>query len=384
MALKDMETFDLIINKIEIIINSFEKKRMDEKVTRLFLSNGDSFNFSVSKNNVAHLLGININYLQSTGLINNNSSYNVLKELCKRKPFFRDMIKNNKISLKNIFSTYINQKIDHFFDNISIDLNNTNFVCKYDRNIAINQGFMHHDCEYIICKRCKNDSILLLELKLNGNKIIPMSNKIFSDENEAAEYFDTSLKKQTLMILCGIKFQNDEFDRGKNIYLNPIEKENHLLLLENYKFKYNCYIDIINEYKFYLKNNTYQRKQNAENETIINNIINCITNNTIITEKNLDISDFDELPEHILMLVNALNNNITSSNNKSGKIAYSKLQEQVARLQSANDMLKNQKNQLQDDLAQAELNLNESNKKFEEYEDFISTVGEAYKKLYKK
>lgn len=381
MALKDIDTFETIIQKIEATIQLFENKRTDEKKTRLFLSNGNSFSFTVSKNNVAHLLGVNVNYLQSTGLITSDNSYNTLKELCKRKFYFSDMIKTNQLSLKNIFSTYINQKIDNFFDNINIDISNTDFVCKYDRDIAIKQGLMHHDCEYIICKRGKNDAILLLELKLNGNKIIPMSNKIFSDENEADEYFKSTLTKQTLTILTCIKFQNDDFAKDKTIFLNAIQKENHLLKLENYKLKYNCYIDIMSEYKYLLKNNTLQHRQIDENETIINNIVNCIASNTIITEKTLDISCFDDIPDHIMNLINALNNNITSSNNENGKIAYSKLQEQVARLKAANDILKKDKEKLQADLTQAEMNLSESNKKYIKYKEFATIVGEAYKKI---
>ena len=67
MALREMEQFNEIMSKIKYLVNWFKYNRYDSPYIRVFTSSGDSFNFKIQKDNIAHLLGINTSYLISTG-----------------------------------------------------------------------------------------------------------------------------------------------------------------------------------------------------------------------------------------------------------------------------------------------------------------------------
>ena len=72
--------FSLLCDRIETIIykyfdqgisygnygkdfESMETYDLEKRKMTFFLSNGDSFNYSINRNNLAHLLGINTDYL---------------------------------------------------------------------------------------------------------------------------------------------------------------------------------------------------------------------------------------------------------------------------------------------------------------------------------
>lgn len=58
MSLKEMDQFNTIINKIKDLINWYENCRMEEKTIKVFLTSGNSFNYKIPKDKVAHLLGV--------------------------------------------------------------------------------------------------------------------------------------------------------------------------------------------------------------------------------------------------------------------------------------------------------------------------------------
>ena len=75
--LSELET---LFEKIKDIIGYVESARLKDRRMNLFLGNGDKILFSIPNNSVAHLLGIDTNYLISTGLYNNQNSFLPLKK----------------------------------------------------------------------------------------------------------------------------------------------------------------------------------------------------------------------------------------------------------------------------------------------------------------
>ena len=72
-----------LFEKIKDIIDYVESAKLKDRRMNLFLGNGDKILFSIPNNTVAHLLGIDTNYLISTGLYNNQNSFELLKEMCE-------------------------------------------------------------------------------------------------------------------------------------------------------------------------------------------------------------------------------------------------------------------------------------------------------------
>ena len=73
MALKEMDQFVEIVEQIKNLVNWYENTKFKNKKMRLFLTNKDCYIYSVPEDKIAHLLGININNLQSLGLFKNTS-----------------------------------------------------------------------------------------------------------------------------------------------------------------------------------------------------------------------------------------------------------------------------------------------------------------------
>ena len=140
MALRDVDRFEEIVEKIKELVDWYESKRFKNKKMRLFLTNEDSFMYSVPEDKIAHLLGLDISYIQSLGMYRNTSAYGLLKELLKDSYRLCDGIRKDTIKLDNIFSKHISKKINSFKKNISLNLNEIAFVCKYDSKKAYSDG----------------------------------------------------------------------------------------------------------------------------------------------------------------------------------------------------------------------------------------------------
>ncbi len=89
---------------------NYKRIRLDKRKIMLFLSNGDVVNYTINKSNLAHLLGVNTDYLLSTGLYNESNSYDLLKKfLCNTGNIYK-MYKDGIIDLNKLLSPYIEKK----------------------------------------------------------------------------------------------------------------------------------------------------------------------------------------------------------------------------------------------------------------------------------
>ena len=313
-------------------------------------------------------------------MFKSSNSYQILKQLCNEHYRFSGMIKDNRLSLKNFCSQYINEKIENFFDNVLINLNNLLFVCKYDRNKAINLGNNPHDCDFIICQQNDEGNILELDLKIKGNFVYPISNRAYANEAEADLVFKDLFENQDITLINRIHTKNDEFDYGKKRIVTEEELYNLVNSLEKYKLKYNCNIDITNNYKYLLKKICNQRQKRFDNYDIINIIINCIIEKKPITEEILNIESTDNLSKDILDLVNTLNDKVIVNSNyasQEGLVAYSKLQSQVKTLKEAKKRLTEQVNDLNEKLENTQNELEETNEGYQKALVRISNIKKA-------
>ena len=73
---------DDLINAIKEKIEYYERFQMYDETNYLKLANGDGIRIKVPNKSVPHLLGIDTNYLISTGLYRETSSYEILKKMC--------------------------------------------------------------------------------------------------------------------------------------------------------------------------------------------------------------------------------------------------------------------------------------------------------------
>lgn len=355
MALKDMDQFNYIINSIKNIINYYENNNVNDNTIRIFLSSGVSFKYRVPKEAVAHLLGVRTTDLIATRMFNSTNSYEVLKELCKKQIQISGMIKDNRMSLNQIFNKHIIKKIENFKNNTAINISDTTFVLSYDRNKIINQGELARNCDFIIFQTKDDGTILELDLVKKNNYVIPVSNRIFSDEYESFDSLKNLLLNQDISIMSSIILKNGYFD-DKKFYLNESEKLLKLEILKTYKEKYDCNIDVVADCKYYYIKNKTSKNQNIDNLIFYDKIIDKIQKHKIINK-----NKFDNLTEQNLKLIDAINDIIIQTDTDAEK-SYSRLQQQIENLKIVRENLQQENNKLKEQLNQKETELEDKNK----------------------
>lgn len=373
MSLKEMDQFTDITNKIRELIAWYENNYIDTNVTKLFLSNGDSLKYNCQKHHVPHLLGVNIEYLLNTGLFKSNSAYDILKELCDNYYRFSEMIINNKLKIENIFSKYIYEKLKHFKNNISISLNDTLFICKYNRDIAYYQGKEPLKMDYIILKQTEDGTFLELDLTLKYNNIYPISAKIYNDETEMNNKLSQILKYQEITLLSSIIVDKGFYEDNQRIFLNDREKILKLKDLERYRNMYDCHTDVAFDLEFYYKKSVHNREDRYNDRDIYGMIIDSILSHKIINKNNIDIV----MDKQQLCLIDAVNDMMVNGNNNENYLEYSKLEKRIKKLEEVNKELSDRNTDLQNKLDSTTKELDIKNNENIKTKKLVKTVMNA-------
>lgn len=374
MSLKEMDQFNIIINKIKDLINWYENSRMVEKTIKVFLTSGNSFNYRIPKDRVAHLLGVKTDNLILTGMFKNKSSYELLKELCKNQVRISGMVKDGKISLNTIFSKHINEKLLSFKSNVNISIANNTFVCKYNRDKVINQGKEPRNCDYVVCTSEDDGTILELDLIIDKKYALPVSNRRFNDETETHDSFNQLLQDQDISFISSMIIYNSYFDSNKKFCLKEEDKIFKLQVLKNYKLQYNCNIDVVSDCEYGYKRNRVNKLQGQNDYDIYNHIISCLLNNEIISTDKLG-----ELSIQNIELINAINDKIMfSSNSNNNQETYSQLQKKIAKLEETKKILKAKNQNLNETLKQTQNDLDSVNQEYQKTLTFVNNVKNAF------
>lgn len=374
MALKEMDQFNSIVDKIKNLVNWYENCKLEEITVKVFLTSGNSFNYRIPRDKVAHLLGVKTENLILTGMFKNTQSYEVLKELFRNQARISGMIKDGVIKLNDIFSKHINEKLSGFKNNCSINIFNNMFVCKYNREKVIQQGKNPRNCNYIICSSLDDGTLLELDLIINNKYALPVSNRLFNDEIEAQESFKELLQDQDISFISSIIIYNNYFDNDKKIYLKEEDKIFKLQVLKNYKLQYNCNIDVVGDCEYGYKRTRANKMQGQNDYDIYDYIISCLMDNKLISTEKLGT-----LTNQNIELINAINDKIMySSDSTANQETYSNLQNQVSKLKEANKLLQTQNTELNNSLKQTQDDLNNVNQEYQKTLTFINTVKDAF------
>ena len=349
MSLKETNQFENIIEEIKYLVNWYEKKHIDLATTKVYLASGESFRYKATQDSIAHMLGIKTDFLSNCNMFNTTKSYELVKELIKNDYRISEKIKNDEIKLSDIFSKHIHHKLDIFKFNISINLENTLFVCKYNREKVINYGKTPRNCDYIIVQELDDGQILELDVVKSGKYVKPVSSRMYENETEAKDSFEDLLRYQDISILTSLIYDADYYDEGRKVFLNEAKKSSKLQQLENFSLRYNCNINTTGDCKYYYKKSIKGRNDGRNNYDIYDKIINCILDGEIITEQALGISK-NEISEQTRDLINAINDKLMLGNdNPNNEKSYSTLEEKVKKLTEANKLFLKEKNELKEE-----------------------------------
>lgn len=335
-----LQEIENLISKIYAIINNYERKQLYDKKYYLFLANGEKITIELSKNSLAHLLGINIDYLRSTDIFKKTNSYDMLKELCESPYQIYKLIKEGIINYNVLFSKYIHQKIDYFFYNITIINKEIEVICKYDSEKHYFTGEDSEKYDYIIIKKYEDNKIGIIGLVKNNHTYSFMTNQIYDTYEEAKGHIEKYLYNQDITLLNGFKTYNKINNGEKKYSPSFIEKSEKYEILKNYKEDFKCTIDVSGEYIFCLNKLLNRRNIDQNAKEIIRIIAESIQNGEEILIDDEMIVDENFFP--INPIINSfnsyLNNQTKEKSNKRRSIIeeLEDLKSQVLQLQEEN------------------------------------------------
>ena len=337
MSFKLSELEDLFKN-IENVLNQYEESRYANKFNTMYLANGEQVYYSIRKDSVAHLLGINTTYLISTGLYKEKSSYDLLKAMLENPYKIYSNESKGIIKYDSLFSKHIYKKVDSFLNNIKLNVLEIEFVCSYNKERSYHLEDKIENCDYIVVRKYKNGSIGVLTFVKNESYYQPMSNRIYDDFESSREDLKHMLNNQVITIVTGISFDNACRENASKFYLYSKDQMPKIENLKYYSNEFNCIPNTISQHIYSLK---YQNKNYAD-KIDENSLIDYIAD-SILQGKPIETDNEDT---RFIKIINAYNDHLFSYSIEDGQETYTEQRKKIKKLEEQISELTELKNQL--------------------------------------
>ncbi len=321
--------FERLCQEIEIKAKKFEEKNFSGNKFFLSLSNGEKLKIIFTKSSVAHLLGVNTEYLKCSNLVKCNFSFDILMELVAESFSISKKVNSGILNYSSFISNYIDEKIEIFEENISINWDSIEFICKFDKS-RCHEFDGQVSIDYFIGRKIDEYTLLLLGVKKSNDMYYPVTSQLIDLISERGQnVLNKYLRNQVLLLPNSLKIDSDAdfFRRGK-VYHDKNDKEiqDKLHSLYELAMQYDCIIDVSDMFDFEL--------------TKINSVYEALSKITYCLENGakIDTSELGKVPHQILGLVSRLNNLTTLTPDKSADLIKI-LQDEVKRLTVQNTEL---------------------------------------------
>ena len=347
-----------------------EERRNDlsKKSYLMFLSNGERIKIKIPKSSIPHLLGINTEYLKSTGLYKGMNSYEIMLDFIKNSNEAFQKHESGIINLDKILSPYINKKLDSLIENLNINTNCCEMICKYDRGKTYGYSADFDDMSYLILQK-KNEKYYVLKLAMSEDgTCFPMSNQVFNSYEECKENLSSYLIYQELTLLNNLWVYYNNSILGK-FYILEYERRERLEKLKKLSEDFECTPNIIADFIYSLKIRDSKRQGNMRTSNIIDILCDHIKN-----KKPFDISLVDAEQEDIVKIIDTYNDSLFIKNTNLGDSSYSDLQRQNMKLKEELERLKEENNSLSEDIRYKDEELDEIKKQNNELKDDMNKV----------
>lgn len=345
-----MTKFEYLMELIANNVETYNRNSRYKDKFSLTFANGDNIKIYVPNSSVPHLLGVNTNYLMSSGLYREKSSYELLNKMCEDRYRLYRYINDNIIDEKQLFSEHIEKKNSAFIQNLKINIFNMIFACPYDSSRSYTTGKETYKFDYILVNKpaYEEKGIFMLGLaanidKVNKSKIyVPMSNQYFESIEEAEERFGLIFNNQKLTIPTMLT--STSTNNTSKFFLHGDQKLAKARETQQIADKCFATLDVSEDYRWLLKkyydsmnSGGYVQKDYA---TIITN---CITTGKIITPQMFDLQSFAGVNEFLLGIINAHNDFISQDStvaiNDPSVPTYTDLKKEVEELTTTRDAL---------------------------------------------
>ena len=320
----DKEIYYDIIEKINDCLDYYENKDLEYTKFFLELANGDQFSIKFEPNNIPHLLGINIDYLRSTGMFTGNA-YDIIDEITRSPKKLLNMIEQGHVKYENVFSDHITEKLNNFRNICGIDIRDIEFIVKYEKDKNLRTDSPLYDGYYIGYINGNELSVIGFEKNDRFNTYNPHTNLLFEQYTEESNNFLKRLcNNQTLTIVDRMKKnrlnEDDTIDR-QNFYYKNYDKLNRLKNCKRYAETYNGVVDTVNSNLFYVEKVINLNEEKRNTSDILTEISTKIRNKKIIDLHTLK-AKYDYVDDSIIEIVSAHNDSLINSTESDEEYSY--------------------------------------------------------------
>ena len=362
-----LQDFENIVNCIEKNVNYFERT-LEPNRYYMNLANGERLNIVFPKSNIGHLLGIKVDGLRASGIVRIDTPiYEIIRKLIDADLTYQGLV-NKNFPVESLFSDYIAKKLEIFTEIVKIRTDDLLCIVKYYSDRTYDSTENVQNCDYFIIRKHDEEVYSALGIKLdnnNNNKYIPVTSRLFCNKKELNEFL-ASLKKQEVTYPTSFTIDNYEQDYHKTFYTTLESKLRWCKFFKNLSSSYNLVPVNNNDVLFILEKFMNSNRDNDNNISVINSIVENIKNGSII-----DKSYFMEslgirfMSEEVVSLIDAINDYIysKSSFSVSSEFSYSNLQKQLEESEEEKNKYKKELRKSQEELRKAKKEIEEMRQK---------------------
>ena len=310
--IRNKSEFDELIEKVKKCLEWYGKRNFEDKVYNLVLDNGEKLKIVFTYGSIAHLLGIDTEYLKTTGLFKGKSN-EILEQVCNDSYRLYNLVNGGHIAYDNFISDFAFDKVSSFDKICGIEIYNMEFLCKYSKDNSYITGYQQLEGDYYIAYKAE-EGLFVIGLKKNGDYYYPMTNRYIDFKNEESmEFLRVLLTNQTITMptYVNLFFKNTK-TYGKNIYMDYIKKAHVIRQLKQYSNNYDAIIDVGVGYGYVIEKLLKKFEANSNVYPMLNIMFSYITKRVKINVKKLE-NNFGILPEEILALIESYNNSLDVS-----------------------------------------------------------------------
>lgn len=370
--------YNEIIDKINECVNWFERLDIKNNRVDMYLGNGDILNIRFPEASIAHLLGINLSYLNMTNNFRKDAvSYDKLKYVLKEPYVFQKLLVSKTISMENMFSDSIDQKLSVFKDNLSVRIDDIYCVIKYDNEKTYQSINVPDVCDYYVIRK-KDSNYLVLGLVKNDRGYTPATSRLYDDEEKFNEFMNRVARKQEITYPHLLNINNPYRDYKVNDFFPLSEKEHVLNSIINISQEYSATPAVARDYAFTINKFKTVREDKTVNLNILRLLSDCIKSGTPLDNNTINqICGTTDIPGIILTLISTCNDNLCDKNS-----------EKHSELETNNQVLNARVDKLELELTEEkqknhimEEQLNQLLEENTAYKDQLDVYDQAYQKV---
>ena len=229
MEIKTRADYIDVLARIKKNIELYETTFLKYNSYRLFFANDDDIYFNFNESCIAHILGIDTDYLKDNNICTGESSYEIVKYLIDNEYATYNKIERLK-AFNVVFSSFIDDKLNYFEEQIKAPIpNQLEFICKYDRSKSYSyKATDGYNADYYLCRKNEDGDLMILGLvkqndDINSNRYCIQTNRIIKNDDNFNEALMELLHNQEITYATGLYIKNQKNNYEKNISLNMIE-----------------------------------------------------------------------------------------------------------------------------------------------------------------